>query len=78
MIINILITFPLKKHINNMYYSYYDCFKREEMRESNTIPTHYFTIFLQTVKVANFYWFSGSITNIIKILFTNNHIVRLD
>ena len=61
-----------------MYYSYYDCFKPEEMRESNIIPTHYFTIFLQTVKVANSYWFFGSITNIIKILFTNNHMVRLD
>ena len=42
--------------------------------KSNTILTNFFTIFLQTVLVANFYWFvHGLITHIIFLL-TSNHL----
>ena len=41
--------------------------------KSNAILTNFFTIFLQTVLVANFYWFThGPITHIIFLL-TSNH-----
>ena len=42
--------------------------------KSNTILTNFFTIFLQTVLVANSYWFApGPITHIIFLL-TSNHL----
>ena len=42
--------------------------------KSNTILTNFFTIFLQTVLIANSYWFAhGPITHIIFLL-TSNHL----
>ena len=42
--------------------------------KSNATTTNYFTIFLQTVVMTNFYWFSLRPTNNITFLFANNHL----
>ena len=41
--------------------------------KSNVILTNFFTIFLQTVLVANFYWFTHGPTTHIIFLLTSNH-----
>ena len=40
---------------------------------NNATDTNYFTTFLQTAYVANFYWFSSKLTINIIFLFINNH-----
>ena len=40
---------------------------------SNVTVTNYFTIFLQTIDMANFLWFSSKPTINITFSFTNNH-----
>ena len=47
--------------------------KRNEFEKRNVTTTNYFTIFLQTVVVANFYWFSFESFIDISFSFTNNH-----
>ena len=44
--------------------------------KSNTILTNFFTIFLQTVLVANFYWFAHRPTTHIIFLLTSNHLLH--
>ena len=39
----------------------------------NATITNFFTTFLQTIEVANFYWFASGSTIYITFLLTNNH-----
>ena len=39
----------------------------------NAIVTNFFTTFLQTIEVANSYWFASGSTTYITFLLTNNH-----